>query len=321
MRHLCVRVRAGSTGLGAEPLAYTRCVHLGFSPARECTGVVPFGLGVKTSSPTLVESFSRWRWLQACVVFGAAMAWSATCAAQPVRASQSGFEAAANRDSDARRTTMARALFDEGVRLLDERRFSEAQDRFARVVDLRYSPVALYNLGLAQARCGRSVVAAATLRKLLTDPSVEPKVRDPATTLLAEVEGKFAWITIRPATNCESCRVYVDQEEWPLAALGVAVPIDAGQHTLELLRGTTRVASQTIELAPGARRELTLGPRPLDAARAAQLKQRNAALARSDQPATNASAEHSNVLRSPWFWGAMGVLVAGVATTIIIETR
>ena len=240
-------------------------------------------------------------------------------AQQLARQANPGFEAASNRDSDARRTTMARALFDEGVRHLDAGRWTEAQDRFARVIELRYSAVALYNLGLAQARCGRGVVAAATLRKLLADPGLEPKVRDPATRLLAEVEAKFSWITLRVAKGCESCRAYVDQEEWPLAALDVAVPIDAGTHALELRRGTSLLAAQKVEATAGVWLEAVLGPPlgTLDAGQAARAEaERRVARER-------ASAAHSgsNVLQSPWFWGAMGVLAVGIATVVVIETR
>jgi hypothetical protein len=259
-------------------------------------------------------------WLVASSWLAASLALCPVTHAQLARQVNPGFEAVTNRDAEARRTTMARALFDEGVRYLDAGRWTDAQDRFARVIDLRYSPVALYNLGLAQARCGRGVVAAATLRKLLADPGLEPKVREPAATLLAEVEAKFGWITLRVAKACESCRAYVDQEEWPLAALDVAVPIDPGTHALELRRGASLLAAESVDVSAGTWLETVIGSRlgSLDAAQAAR-----ASADRTWRATTPSNAAHSgsNVLESPWFWGAMGALAAGIATTIVIETR
>jgi hypothetical protein len=266
----------------------------------------------------------RARWLACSLIIGVCGLWSSAGQAQSMLARSASFEAATNRDADARRTTMARALFDEGVRHLDAGHWSEAQDRFARVIDLRYSPVALYNLGLAQARCGHSVVAAATLRKLLADLSLEPKVREPASALLAEVEAQFAWITLSVSKSCETCAVYVDQELWPAAALNVVVPIDAGTHTLELRRGLTLVRTERVTVAAASRTQAVLGA-PLDARAAALAATKVSAplVATGRVPAADPHAAHggSTLLHSPWLWGAMGVLAAGIATTIIIETR
>jgi len=241
-------------------------------------------------------------------------------AVHPSATAESNFVRA---ESEARRTTMARALFDEGLRYLDAGRWFDAQDRFARVVELRYSPVAVYNLGLAQARLGHGVVAAATLRKLLADPSVEAKVREPAAALLIEVEAKFGWLGLRVAGPCEGCRVYVDSEEWPPAVLGVSVPIDAGTHALELRWDTAQLATDSVEVAAGARVAATLTSRPgaLEVAQArsafvSQTAARDPAGSGRDVPRAS-----TDLLTNPWFWGAMGVLAAGVVTTLVIETR
>jgi hypothetical protein len=258
------------------------------------------------------------------LAFCSSCAWASIAYAAPVRLPLSAADTPAiHDDAEARRTTMARALFEEGVRHLDAGRWDDAQDRFARVIDLRYSPVALYNLGLAQARLGHGVVAAATLRKLLADPGIELKVREPAAVLLADVEAKFGWLTLRVAAPCRGCRVYVDREEWPPAILDVAVPIDPGKHALELHWDAALLATESVEVSPASRVEALLTARPgaLDAARVARSGQTPLAVPSGPMPSRAPAPGDSRVLTSPWFWGAMGVLAAGVVTTLVIETR
>lgn len=221
-------------------------------------------------------------------------------------------------DLEARNTTMARALFDEGLRYVDAEQWAAAQDRFARVLTLRYSAVAAYNLGLAQARLGHGVVAAAALRRLLSDTNLDPKVRERANALLADVEAHFAWLTLRVVGECTGCTVYVNQDEWPWAAVGVSVPIDAGHYALRLRSGERVLAEERVDLAPAAHVEASLlatpsAPQPGSAA---------VAVTAQDQPAEPPRAAGDfNLLTSGWFWGAMGVVAAGTATAIILATR
>jgi hypothetical protein len=224
-------------------------------------------------------------------------------------------------DADARRTTMARALFEEGLRLLDAGKWSDAQDRFGRVLELRASPVAVYNLGLAQARLGHVLVAAATLRRLLADATLDAKVRERATTLLNEVEAKFGWLTLRVGGVCDGCSVRVDSEEWPRALQGVAVPIDPGVHTLDLQLALTVLARETVEVAAAGRVEATLSARPSaqQTVQDGQARQTSAnAKFEGARASRDTASRPSSPLVSPWFWGAMGVLVAGAVTVLII---
>lgn len=227
-----------------------------------------------------------------------------------------------NAEVEARRTTMARALFDEGLRFVDTEHWAEARDRFARVLTLRYSAVAAYNLALAEARLGRGVVAAATLRKLLSDPTLDPKVHDRANALLSEVEGRFGWLTLHVVGDCKGCTIYLDREEWPWAAVGVSVPIDPGSYALRLRIDDKLIAEQRLEVAPAAKVEASLLA-PGAAKLAAGGTTEGVALAPAGD-AAQARSEKSgsfNPLTSGWFWGAMGVVAAGVVATIVLATR
>jgi hypothetical protein len=228
---------------------------------------------------------------------------------------------------EARRTTMARALFEEGLRNVDAGQWAQAEDRFERVLELRYSAVAAYNLGLAQAKLGHGVVAAATLRKLLADATLEPKVRERASALLAEVEGHFGWLTLRVLGKCDGCSVYLNREEWPWAAVGVSVPIDPGKYKLELRWADVLLAQDRLEVSPAARVEASLAARPgalkaaQDAqARAPQPNERSEPLSQAQLGLSlSGTRNRTTLLSSPWFWSAMGVLVVGAVAAIALE--
>ena len=225
---------------------------------------------------------------------------------------------------EGRNNTLARALFDEGLRFVDSENWQEAQDRFGRVLELRYSAVAAYNLGLAQARLGHGVVAAAALRRLLGDTGLDPKVRDRATALLHDVESRFAWLNVRVLGECKHCVVYLNRDEWPWAVVGVSVPIDPGKYTLQLRGGgaspSAVLSEQHFQLAPTAKLEV-----PLFATRDARLAAAPGAATQAQGappgPAEPKPAERTNLLTSGWFWGAIGVLAVGATTAIILEVR
>lgn len=223
-------------------------------------------------------------------------------------------------DVEARNTTLARALFEEGLRYVDAENWQEAQDRFGRVLELRYSAVAAYNLGLAQARLGHGVVAAAALRRLLADASLDAKVRDRANALLRDVESRFAWLHVRVFGDCKPCSVYLNQDEWPWAVVGVSVPVDPGKYTLQLRRATQVLSEERLELAPAAKLDASLF-----ATREARLAAAPAAATAAESTAVTQAApkptERPSLFVSPWFWGAIGVLAIGATTAILLEVQ
>jgi hypothetical protein len=226
-------------------------------------------------------------------------------------------------DGEARNTTMARALFDEGLRFVDMENWRDAEDRFARVLTLRYSAVAAYNLGLAQARLGRGVVASAALRRLLTDPNLDLKVRDRASELLNDVESRFAWLNVRVLGECRGCSVSLNDEEWPWAVVGVYVPVDAGKYTLRLRSSGHVLSEERLEIAQTARIEASLFA--TRAALEAAQRGTNATVANDNPeqpvPAPGPNAQRSSIVASGWFWGAMGMLVVGATAAILLETQ
>jgi hypothetical protein len=219
---------------------------------------------------------------------------------------------------EARNTTMARALFDEGLKYVDSGQWEQAQDRFARVLSLRYSPVAQYNWGLSLARLGRGVVAASALRRLLTDVNLDPHVHEHATSLLRDVEARFAWLNVRVQGECKGCAVFLDEQEWPWAAIGVFVPVDAGSYALRLRLGNDVLAEQRLSIAATERMEVNLASGHAAAAVAGSTRPAGAIFTPS--PFVAAPPPRS-VLLSGWFWGAMGVMAIGAASVIVLASQ
>jgi hypothetical protein len=226
-------------------------------------------------------------------------------------------------DVEARNTTMARALFDEGLKFVDKEQWEQAQDRFGRVLTLRYSAVAAYNYGLALARLGRGVVAASALRRLLTDVNLDAHVHEHATVLLRDVEARFAWLNVRIQGACEGCEVSLNEQLWPQAAIGVFVPVDAGSYALRLRLKKSVLAEQRLSIAAAERVEATLtwGQPASVAAASAAAKQPAAgrALTPAVQPASEGRG--ASVIKSAWFWGAMGVMAVGAAGVILLAAQ
>jgi hypothetical protein len=225
---------------------------------------------------------------------------------------------------EAQRIGIARALFDEGLRFVDAEQWSEAANRFARVLEIRYSAVAAYNFALAQARLGKLLLAAETLRKLTGDDSLDAKVRDPALALRKEVDAKLGWLTLQVTGTAAKSGAYtlrVDDREWPEAAWGVAAPIDPGAHSVVLSRGSQTVRSETVAVAQGGRVELTLEAEARAPSPAQVAARSSAAQPAEAEPSDARDHDDRSVLRSPWLWIAAGALVVGAITVGVVASQ
>jgi tetratricopeptide (TPR) repeat protein len=242
--------------------------------------------------------------LFACVV-GAASAQSA--AAQPAANGQE-------------RVAVARALFEEGLSHVDAQRWALAADCFSRLLELKYSAVAQYNLALSQARLGNALRAVELLQALLTEPQLEPTVRKVAVDLFEEQRGEVAWLNVSIGGECDGCTVGVDDRRLPGEAQveALTVPVAPGSHVLRLMRADTQLNSSQVDVSRGQRldvelREDSTAPSAMVAA-ASVMEHDGASEANSLDASLDPSAPRdsgSGLLASPWFWGAVGVVAVG----------
>jgi hypothetical protein len=220
-------------------------------------------------------------------------------------------------------------MFEQGLRHVDAEEWSLAADRFSRVLELRYSAVAAYNLALARARLGEGVRALEGLRELLAHPGLDASVRDAALALQREEEATVGWLTVRVRGDCAGCRVLLDSTPVPTASLSAPLPVNPGQHAVALVRGSQQLDTSNLTIARGARLEASLDANQLQAGVAGasvatkgeRMTQSSAtappgALARTDEDPK--APRSGSLLASPWFWGGVGVLAAGAVTLGVV---
>jgi hypothetical protein len=286
------------------------------------------------NTPHAGSSGAQLRVFKLGTLYAAALLAAAPAAAQSAQAGVTAVSEANSRTaSDPRQVAMARALFEEGLRHVDAEAWALAADRFARVLALRYSAVAAYNLALARARLGSSVLALEGLRDLLSQPGLEATVRDAALSLEKEQQAYVGWLTVRVHGECAGCSVDLDTKPLPPAALGVAVPVDPGHHTLALTRDEGVLARTNLTVSKGSRVEgnldvptgVRLPSAPLSPASVGNVA--DAERSTNDTAAPSAALESSStakqpkgssLLSNPWFWGGVGVLAAGVVTLGVV---
>jgi hypothetical protein len=154
----------------------------------------------------------------------------------------------------------ARALFREGLEHANAGRWDEARQRFERSYGIAPRLPTLLNLAGAQVQSGRLVAGAESYRRFISEAQRgrEARMVGQARDALAAVEPRIAQITVSAPGLGREDAILLDGETLAPAAIGVAVPVDPGAHTLVVRRGETERAREAVELREGERREVTL---------------------------------------------------------------
>lgn len=239
----------------------------------------------------------------------------------------------------AQENTTARWLFEEGLKFVAARDWRGAEDRFRRVIALRASHVAAYNLASALDHLGHPVESAELLRAILRDPAAPRDTRSAAERLLAQVEPGIGSVTVRVNGDATDCDLTIDDKPQGLDAFGRAIAVDPGAHSIVVhrdgavfvLREVRVGGSQplrvetTIDIPPRA----SAPPPVADAPAAAPVLTPVATVAPAIEPANTrvahavASAparddDDDGLAQQWWFWAGTGVLVAGAAVVVVV---
>jgi hypothetical protein len=143
-------------------------------------------------------------------------------------------------DNEAAETAAARTLAVDGVKLAQSDKCSEAVDKLERAEKLKHSPIVLRYLGECQVKVGRWVEGSESLRKLLREPL--PENASPALTTayegaaatLRDVKPRIPSMKITLDAPADTqFTIKVDGKELAASAVGVALPADPGEHTIE----------------------------------------------------------------------------------------
>lgn len=252
---------------------------------------------------------------QLVLIVAATLALTAVAVAQPA-------------DTAANKVPVARRMYEEGVDAVNKGRWSVAHDRFKASYDLAPRVLTLFNLAGAQAQTGRLVEAAESYRKFLRETSDGryPDLRSDATTQLDALEKQVAQVTLDIANIDAGDQIVIDDVDFPHSALREPIPMNPGPHVTRIKRGDQLVGSKSITLSPGSAETVHIEV-PV---KTVDLNVRNPGTPDSSSGVTGTAAldgkqsdrEHKGgVLRSPWFWGAVAVVVVGGAVGAYFLTR
>ncbi len=161
-------------------------------------------------------------------------------------------------DNDAARSASARSMFEEGLQLADDGKWSDAADRFRRALSLRDSQVIRYNLATALLKQGQLVEASELFRQVLRDPALDATVREETQARLDDLAPRIAKLTIEVEGDRRDTEVTLDQQVIQEVQLGISLPVDPGGHVVRARRADQQLDVQEITLAEGARETVTL---------------------------------------------------------------
>jgi hypothetical protein len=160
----------------------------------------------------------------------------------------------------------ARALATEGAAAFNEGRFKDSADLFARAESLMHAPPHLLFLARSYAKNGQVVKARETYMKIVKEqlaPSAPQAFRDAQTAAqdeLRAVEPRIAKLTIQVtgAEDAKDLSVTVDGAPIPSVMIGIAQPVDPGEHKVAAIATGKRAQPQSVNLKEGERSALTL---------------------------------------------------------------
>jgi len=130
----------------------------------------------------------------------------------------------------------AEALFQDGRRLSAEGKLTEACAKFAASFQAEASIGAMLNLARCHEQTGKTASAWAeyTEAEALARRAGEQKTADAAAQQVRALETKLLRLTLRADRPTPNMRIERDGVLVPEASLGVAIPIDPGEHRIQV---------------------------------------------------------------------------------------
>lgn len=230
------------------------------------------------------------------------------CAALTVTASR---EAAAQTPT-ASETTLAREQFRAGVAAVREARWTDALSAFQRSYALVPQPITLLNIAGAQVETGQLVAGAESYRRFLAQATdgAAAEHRTEASEALARAEARVAHATVDVIGMESADQLTLDAQPLGRATVGMSIPVDPGPHVFAVRRGGDELARVSVTFRVADLQRVSLAVR-------------SGAMVGADPVVPDAPPpRRGGVLRSPWFWTVVGVVVAGgAATAVVLATR
>lgn len=264
----------------------------------------------------------------------------ARLAAWPIVLLLNGFFPAialADEDPSAAETAAARALAVDGLKLAKAGQCTEAVDKLERAEKLHHSAIVLARLGECYVSLGKLVQGSEMLRKVLREPlpsdpsQALQQAYDRAQALVQETKASIAGLTINlTGAKDATPTLVVDGVEVPATVLGVELPVDPGEHVVEVRAPGFLKAKARARLGTGEKQaisvELKRDPNAVSAEAAAAAVSPAANPAAPTAATTNASAgvtappseptQHSSSTRT-WGYLSYGVGAVGLGVGFV----
>ncbi len=179
----------------------------------------------------------------------------------------------ARADDDAQNKASARALATAGYEAIRTEHWADAADRFSRAESLVHAPAHLLYLARAYSHLGKLVAAHETYEKLTREvlpdsaPAAARHAQDEGAKELAALEGRLPKLVVTVTPTPPGLTVEMDGAALSSAVLGVAIPVDPGQHALVAKADGFAPAERSVDAVEGVR---TVVPLSLDALPAAR---------------------------------------------------
>lgn len=208
----------------------------------------------------------------------------------------------------------AEALFQEGRTAAKAGNFALACQKFSESQKLDPAPGTLLNLAHCQAELGHLARAwehyQSVLDQIAPDDDRVAHVREQ----LAALDPRLPRLTILVSGEADGVVIERDGVQLGAAAVGVALPVDAGSHEIFVRAPGREPRSYRIELAEGDRQSLTveLGPTRL---RADAPRREASAIKKPPLPKPDKPAKASSNLYWGYAAGGIGVIGLAVGTT------
>lgn len=200
---------------------------------------------------------------------------------------------------------IAQSLFEEGRKLMNEKKFPEACPRLERSYKLDPAPGTLLNLAVCHEAIGKNATARNEYLDTVTMAKRDNR-RDRLTfaqTHLKGLEGKVSTLTVTDQTREPGLEWRLDGIKVGVESFGIALPIDPGTHVIEAT-ATGKIAWKTsIDVMKDGEAKTLEIPALVNAP---VIKEQP-----PPPPPPPVLTEKSRGAPSPWIWVTIGVGVVG----------
>lgn len=154
-------------------------------------------------------------------------------------------------------TAAARSMAEQGLQAFNEERYQDAADLFERAESLVHSPIHLLYQARANVKVGQLVKAQEAYIRIIREkfrddaPASFKSAQESARAEVEEIKPRLAKLTVKVSGVKQGAALTVDGDPVPAVLIGVPMPMDPGEHKLEVSAEGYAPKSATVKLTEG----------------------------------------------------------------------